>query len=286
MGFDASKVSANRIVDERGQQARDDLGTQVRVEDADAFPHEDGIYSDKRVWIKISDVVALAVDLKNSTEISFRHYPQTAARLYEAMTGNSARIVEKFAPQFVDIQGDGLFALFHGEKARERALCAGISLRTFGERHLVPGINSMEKSKMREHAQKVTGLKIGLASGTLAVKKVGVRGKTEPVWAGRPVNFATKCADQAGANEIVATETVFNAFRDNDYVTHSCGCPSGTPSELWSEARVEKLPEEHAQGMVLGTGWCVEHGDDFCRAILEGETTRDDVASIKWWTDA
>ncbi len=284
MAFDASRLKVNAFVDERGQQAREDLKTKVDIEEVKAFPPEGEIYSDKRLWKKIPDVVALAVDLKNSTEISFRRHPQTAARLYEAMTGNCACIVEAFDTQFVDIQGDGFFALFHGDRARERALCAAITLRTFGARHLVPGIEGM--TPMMQSYLPETGLKLGLASGTLAVKKVGVRGKTEPVWPGRPVNFATKCADQAGANQIVVTESVFNAFSDNDYVTHSCGCPDGEPSELWSQAHVDKLPDEYAQGMVLSTGWCEEHGDDFCRAILEGKKKRDDVSGKNWWTSA
>ena len=50
---------------------------------------------------------------------------------------------------------------------------------------------------------------------------------------------------------LIATDTVFRYFEDNDYVTHSCGCPSGTPSELWSEVEVEKLPEEAARCKVF-----------------------------------
>lgn len=49
---------------------------------------------------------------------------------------------------------------------------------------------------------------------------------------------------------------------------------------------MEKLPEAYAQGMVLSTGWCKEHGDDFCRAILEGKKTRHDVSGKDWWTGA
>lgn len=130
LAFDASKLYINGVVDERGRRAREELREPVEVDDAGTFPAEDQIYSDRRLWKRISDVVALAVDLKNSTALRFKRHPQTAARMYEATTGNCARIVETFAPEFVDIQGDGLFALFHGERARERALCAAIMLRT------------------------------------------------------------------------------------------------------------------------------------------------------------
>lgn len=278
MSFNKDRCVVNDLLGQIGGRAREELQNTVEVEDLARFPEVDKIYSQRRTWKRIRDVVAVVVDLKDSTRMSFRNHPQTCARVYEAATGNCARIVEYFSPEFVDIQGDGLFALYHGEKAYERALCAGITFRTFSERHLVPEIGRMPGS-MRENVPD-TGLKVGIASGVLAVKKVGVRGETEPVWAGRPVNWASKCAGKAGAHELITTDTVFRHFEDNDFVTHSCGCPNGTPSELWSETIVEKLPEEAARCRVLRTSWCKDHGDEFCRAILEGRRDRPEVSEV------
>lgn len=42
------------------------------------------------------------------------------------------------------------------------------------------------------------------------VNKVGVRGGNEPVWAGKPVNWASKCDQEADANELIATESVYS----------------------------------------------------------------------------
>jgi hypothetical protein len=136
-----------------------------------------------------------------------------------------------------------------------------------------------------------TGLKVGMAAGILAVKKVGVRGTNEPVWAGKPVNWATKCAAAADPNELVVTRKVFQKFEQNDYVTHCCDCGKnretglrepgrGMPSELWSDTRVETLPEEDIDCKLLKSCWCPNHGDEFCTAILEGETRRDDVRRL------
>ncbi len=278
MAFDENGFEVSGLLGELGSRAHEELQNAVEVENPDRFPGEDEIYSQRRAWKRIRNVVAVVVDLKGSTRLSFKHHPQTSARVYEAATGNCARIVETFRPEFVDIQGDGLFALYHGDKAYERALCAGITLKTFSERHLVPEIERMPGS-MRENVPD-TGLKVGIASGVLAVKKVGVRGGAEPVWAGKPVNWANKCAGKADAHELIATDTVFRYFEDNDYVTHSCGCPNGTPSELWSTAVVEKLPEEAAHCRILRSGWCVHHGDEFCRAILLGHKYRPEVSGV------
>jgi class 3 adenylate cyclase len=218
------------------------------------------------------NVVAVSADLKNSTSLSVKdRYAQTSARLYEAATGSAVRLMTKFDPQFLDIQGDGIFGLFHGERAYERALCAAITLKSFSQRSLEPQIEELFAKEFPD-----TGFKVGIASGVLVAKKVGVRGTNEPVWAGKPVNYAVKCAGKADRHQLIATAPVFEKFDDNDYVTHSCGCPNGTPYELWSDTEVEKLGK-HSSCKLLLSGWCTTHGDEFCNAILEGRRKRDDV---------
>ncbi len=179
----------------------------------------------------------------------------------------------------MDIQGDGFFALFHGDRAYERALCAAITLKTFSERHLVQLIAQHMGGTVPE-----TGFKAGIAAGTLAVKRVGAPRKTsEPVWAGKPVNWAYKCAQQADIHEVVVTEKVWNQVRYNDYVRWSCGCDgSGTPkamSMLWTGKTVPALMSHGIHCWVLRQRWCGEHGDEFCQAVLDGKTDRAEVPS-------
>jgi class 3 adenylate cyclase len=275
--------SINDFLADLGERANRDLREAVEVREVDDFPEKDEVESD-RVWLRIDDVVAVVADLKNSTAVSFKKHPQTSAKLYEAVTGNCTRIVSRFDADFVDIQGDGLFALYHGERAYERALCAGITLKTFSQKQLVPAIEGWEQ---RRDQFPETGLKVGMHSGVLAVKRVGVKSRThewkEPVWAGRPVNWAFKCAQLADANELVCTKSVYGMFEDNDYVTHSCGCRAGgeptVPSNaIWNDFDMQgKLPADKAPTKVLVSAWCDTHGDEFCEAILNGEKNRDDV---------
>jgi class 3 adenylate cyclase len=276
-------MEVNKILKDAGERARKELRTPVGIENVEVFPEQDEIYSEKRTWKKIDDVVVVSADLKDSTKLNFRKYAQTSAQLYEAVTGNMVRIVDSFQPEFVDIQGDGLFALYHGEGRYRRALCAAITLKSFSEHELVPAIEVAMPDRFPE-----TGLKVGMAAGILAVKKVGVRGTNEPVWAGKPVNWSTKCAAAADRNQLVVTRKVFQKFEQNDYVTHSCGCganpatgervPGGAiPSELWTTTQVATLPDEDIDCKLLKSSWCPIHGDAFCIAILEGKTSRDDV---------
>jgi class 3 adenylate cyclase len=279
-------MEINKLVGDAGADARKELRTPVEIEEVDEFPPLDSLFVEKRTWKKVDDVVVVSADLQGSTKLNFRKHAKTSAQLYEAVTGNMVRLVSAFEPEFVDIQGDGLFALYHGDGRYRRALCAAITLKTFSERELIPAI----EASMPDQFPK-TGLKVGMAAGILAVKKVGVRGTNEPVWAGKPVNWATKCAAATDRNELVVTRKVFQKFEQNDYVTHCCGCGTnpatgqrepgyGRPKELWSDTRVETLPEEDIDCKLLGSCWCVNHGDEFCTAILEGKTRRDDVRRL------
>lgn len=271
----------NEFLGELDDNAKWDLDTKTKVVDYSNFPNVDTLSLEKREWVRLRDVVAVVADLKNSTKLDFKQRADTSARLYHAMIGSCARIMARFEPEFVDIQGDGLFGLFHGTRAFQRALCAGITLKTFGQRTVEPAT----RDKMENTFPK-TGLKVGMHAGIIVVKKVGLRGTNEPVWAGRPVNWATKCSSEAEANQLVLTQSVYGKFEDNHYVTHSCGCDGeGNPgkiSNLWNDVTVEALPDSTVPCKVLNAPWCKVHGDEFCQAVLAGKKDRPEV----WWRTA
>jgi class 3 adenylate cyclase len=269
-----------QLLQRLGDRAAESLRTPVEIRDKDVFPRKEELFT-RNIWLRVQDVVVVVADLKNSTRLSFKNHPKTSAQLYEAVTKNAVDIVSdaRFDASFVAIQGDGLFALYHGQRAYERALCAGITLKTFSKKHLT---NAIDAWPGRSDQFPDTGLKVGMHSGTLAVKQVGVatsqREWKEPVWAGRPVNWAFKCAQQADAHQLICTRSVFGKFEKNAYVTHSC-CGEGGPSNsIWENVDMQgKLPADKAPTKVLGSQWCDTHGADFCQAILDGRTTRDDV---------
>lgn len=267
----SSTFSVNGLLDDQHDAAKSDLTTPVEIEDVESFPSLGDLYVEKRKWLRIRNVVAVSTDLKESTALNFDKYAQTSARLYQAITGSTVKLFSTFGPEFVAIQGDGVFALFHGDLAFERAFCAAASIKKFSQQSVGPLIAETFSDSFPD-----TGLKTGIASGILVAKKVGVRGTNEPVWAGKPVNFAVKCAQQADRHEVIVTEGVYEKLAPNDYVDYSCGCPTGASYPLWSEIQVLKLGK-HSKCMRLSSTWCPEHGDDFCRAILEGKKKREDL---------
>lgn len=84
-------------------------------------------------WLKIPKVFAVVADLKNSTQLGTGRHDTSTARAYKSAVEGSVKILNKFEADFIDIQGDGGFGLFWGDKAIARAMCAGVTIRTFSQ---------------------------------------------------------------------------------------------------------------------------------------------------------
>ncbi|NWL10376.1 hypothetical protein DM793_03540 [Paenarthrobacter nitroguajacolicus] len=235
----------------------------------------DSLPVDAKTWHRLDDLVAVFFDLKASTNLETGRRPASTASIYDAGVGGVVKILDAFDADFVDIQGDGGFGLFWGDTRYERAMCAAISIRTFSS-------DFTKKLEKKWPEAPSTGFKVGVASGSILVKKVGLPRHLElqePVWAGKPVNYAAKAAQQTDPEDILVTGSVWDEIENNDYLAFSCGCENGqpdmvAPSLLWEERTLEKIPDDEQFGQSLKSSWCEIHGEEFCNAILAGETKR------------
>jgi len=231
-----------------------------------------------RKWHKLDEAVAVVADLKGSTNLGVGKHTASTAAIYEAATGGLCQIFDQFDADFVAIQGDGAFGLFWGEQRMERAVCAGITVKTFSVKQLVPRLEKKWEDLP------ATGFKVGMAVSKLLVKRVGVprTDHQEPVWAGKAVNYAAKCAQQAEAHEMIITGTIWDFVEDNDYLAVTCPCGSGPSSSLWSDVVIDKIHEGDGEraGRRLTSCWCDVHGAEYCDAVLTGKTKRPEAESI------
>jgi class 3 adenylate cyclase len=232
-----------------------------------------------RKWHKLADAVAVVADLKNSTQLGLNKHAASTASIYEASTGGVVQIFDEFDADFVAIQGDGAFALFWGDRRRERGVCAGITIKTFSFKHLAPRL----AKKWPELPE--TGLKVGIANSPLLVKRVGVprTSHQEPVWAGRAVNYAAKAAQQADRHELIVAGAIWDWVSGNDYLAVSCPCGNGPSSDIWRDVTIEKIPDSDGdrEGKLLTSYWCDLHGAEYCTAILDGKKQRPDAAAVR-----
>src|SRR5262249_6876304 len=96
------------------------------------------------------------------------------------------------------------------------------------------------------------------------------------VWPGKPVNWAFKCSGAADAHQVIVTRRVFDqVIRDNEFLLRPCYHSghwrwSWPSTGLWSFLEVKTLPD--VQCFVRKDPWCPGAADEFCEALLEGET--------------
>lgn len=233
-----------------------------------------------RRWHKLRDVVAVVADLKASTRLGTGKHDTSTARIYQAATGNTVRIFNEIGADFLQIQGDGVFGLFWGERRYERAVCAGVTIKTFSA-SLVERLESKWPD-----LEGVTGYKVGVASGRVLVKNVGTPrnpAQQEPIWAGKPVNYATKAAQGADRHEMVVAGSVWDHIASNDFLAFSCPCGTGPSRGIWADHTIERLSDDdpEAVGRVLSATWCGTHGAEYCEAVLAGKRKRDDTNGVR-----
>lgn len=82
-------------------------------------------------WFKIHSVICCFVDMKGSTKLTASPVKdEDIAKAYRLFTETAIRIFHEFGSPYIDVKGDGVFALFNPDQSH-RALAATISFKTF-----------------------------------------------------------------------------------------------------------------------------------------------------------
>jgi class 3 adenylate cyclase len=271
-------VNLQELLDDLASSTKEEFKSMPEVVDGGDDIDVGTLPIKARKWVKVDDVVVVVADLKNSTKLGTGSKAPSTASIYQAATGGVVKILDEFDADFIQIQGDGAFAIFWGDRRYERAACAGITVKT-------NSIDLCEQIEAKWPSKPETGFKVGIASGRVLVKRVGTPrnpAQQEPVWAGKPVNYASKAAQCADRHLMIVTGSVWDHFEKNDYLTFSCTCSEPSDS-IWDDVTIDRLPEDdpEAQGRLLKAKWCTFHGEDYCDAILDGKKNRPEVNNLR-----
>lgn len=220
-------------------------------------------------WLKVADVVSVFVDMKGSTQLSASVHERGTAGAYQLFTGTAVQLFHAFDAPYIDVRGDGVFALFNPDQVY-RALAAAVTFKTFAEGTFVPTLQEQTGIELGAH--------IGIDQKTVLVRKIGLKrygdrtDRQNEVWAGKPVNMSAKLASRSEPGELLVSERYFRHITD-PLVRQSCGCVNGQPtdkkSDLWTQvdlAEDERFDFDTAYR--LRTWWCETHGEEYCNAIL------------------
>lgn len=239
------------------------------IETKEQIPSGDNIPLEVNKWLRIDDVVCVFIDMKNSTQLSAQKQDKFTAGVYQYFTDTAVKILNHFDASYIDVKGDGAFGLFEKSKIYH-AFCAAMTFKTFSVNVLGSDIKLEDNKKVSCH--------IGMDMKTVLVKRLGLRkveGKTSKqneVWAGKPVNMASKLASLGGENEIIASERVFDVFLSDgsDLILKSCGCPNGEKKKFWNRIDLDDPKFDFTKAYKIDTsGWCKTHGKEYCGNILK-----------------
>lgn len=235
----------------------------------------DTIPKDGNRWLKIENVLCVFVDMKNSTRLSATNQDRFTANIYEYFTDTAVRVLDHFGADYIDVRGDGAFGLFN-KNHFYHGMTAAITYRTFAN------------TDLRKHVivdGKPITCHIGADMKTVLVKRLGLRnveGQTtrqNEVWAGKPVNMASKLASRGDENDLLISERVYNRIKSDNCssLLLSCGCKEGVPSDdgrtvAWHANTFEEK-DAHAFDFktyykLLPSRWCIPHHGDATMADI------------------
>jgi len=248
-----------------------------KIEEIDSISHiKDDAYLEKPTWVGgDTEFVCLFIDLNRSSKTSFKKHPQTMAKVYDYFTQNIVDIFsyEKFNADYIDIKGDGAFAIFEGDNATFRAFYAALTFKELFDEKI--------KSKFADDDNNNLSCKIGIHKDKILVKKIGKRGDYNEVWAGRLINNAAKLSSQYknidlsdGMTPIIVSEKIYLDFVNNPiYGLYACH------NKDTGESIIEQADEHFKKSAdfddeILGnkfyytiTSWCEHCADDYLNKL-------------------
>ena len=233
------------------------------IPDTKQIPIENPVH-----WLKIPNVICCFVDMEGSTKLSASSHDTSTASVYRYFTQTATKVFSEFEAPYIDVKGDGVFALFEQNKPYS-ALAATVSFKSFVYDYFTP--------KVKEKTGLEIGGHFGIDQKTLLVRKLGLKfynGRTDrqnEVWAGKPVNMAAKLASLSTDNKLWVSDRYFKNLKDEKAI-YSCGCPNEKKDGLWQKEDVSgdaKFDFDVAYS--LGSNWCKKHGKFFCAELVKLE---------------
>jgi class 3 adenylate cyclase len=255
------------------QKFRDVIDTQVDVyEKGRTIKHVEEIPDTKEIpiddpgaWLKLKDLICVFVDMKGSTQLSAVKHDASTAGAYQLFTGTAVRLFSAFECPYIDVRGDGVFGLFNRSQSY-RALAAAVTFKTFAREVFAP--------KLQKNTNIAIGAHIGIDRKTVLVRKVGLKrydGRSDrqnEVWAGKPVNMASKLAAMGDVDKLLVSDRYYETIPD-EHARKSCGCPRGTKEDLWSKIDLSQDGKfDFSTAYRLDSVWCSMHGRAFCETLL------------------
>lgn len=262
---------SNLYIDELMNDIKESFSNKIEVIEKDEIPNYNYLEVDK--WHKVKNVVCVYIDLSSSTQININEHPNTSAKIFKAYVNSFVKVFDEYEAKYIDIQGDGGFALFDGDNAKEKAIVSAVTIKT-----LISKKDCLSDFIENKTMNKVNlRVRIGIDIGTILVKKLGKRNKSNTdylnneVWLGKPVSISSKLCNLKDSDKGLNSDTIRLSDRlynqiDNNFILYSCDC--GNIEKLWTEVKFEEKFFGMDKTYILKSNWCINCGDKYSENII------------------
>lgn len=261
--------SSVKFVKEIFSDVQSNFDKNIEVIYSDSIPNQESFKLEVQKWYQVNNVICVYVDLASSTKINIQEKKDLAAHIFDSYIKAVTKIFTEYQSKYIDIQGDGGFALFDGENSINRALVAAVTIKTLLSRQ-AQYFSEFVNSKLNNTNLSV---RIGIHKGNILAKKSGIRGENEIIWLGDAVSVASKICNlkfyennQFQSDTIRVSNTAYEGIK-NRHLIDSCKC--GEIVNLWECYKFEKLFYGISALYVLKSNWCERCGDSFSENALE-----------------
>jgi len=178
------------FVNDLENQVREYLEGDYEVSEVTDIPSVDNVSFKKKA--KKLNLCAYSIDLRNSSDLLFKHLKQTSGKIHKAFLTVAAKVVQKYGGKIRSFQGDSILVFWSGVYKEQitDAVKAAMVTKWFLD---------IEFSKYFEKYEKLD-FGIGIDLGEVYILRAGISrdaNNNDLVFIGKCVNFAVAIANQA-----------------------------------------------------------------------------------------
>lgn len=189
-------ILSSSIIRKSEERISETASKSYETSEARTIPSPSGVGYDKAKLMKNSWV--LDVDLRGSTEL-LKSHPKFYPRIMQSFVNEVTEIARDHGAEVGNFHGDGITAIFKGGQTRRtsnRVVEAGIVMNTM--------VNKVLSPTYFLHILRPIKCGIGISYGDFWTIRAGAKFTDDStlVWAGEPVNQASKFAEEAPGGQI------------------------------------------------------------------------------------
>lgn len=264
------KQTMSEVRSQLNQQSKSGVSVELRGGVSGDMPSHGGL------WYKTHEAPVVFVDIKGSTKLVNAASLKEVSEVYTYFVRGMAIVFDKFDADYTDVQGDGLFSVFTGGNSLFRAIACAITMNTVISEVMPDYITNYPIAPGKLFAG------IGIDQADVQVRRLGIPNvKQNEVWAGKPVNMASKLSSRASYNQILVSDRVYRAIETADghrksAILNDCLCISSSRNgQKWrSEKPASKRGFDFKKIYRTGKVWCTEHADELCETVVNNRRLR------------